>query len=509
LRRSRNRIQKRRMAKAPKVATTIRFGASGETLNRLIASTKRGQIIVGPLGSGKTTTVIQKMLKLCLTQPVDRNGHRRSRWCAIRNTYPDLETTTIPDFREVFTDDIGEFKHSNPPQFNADIPLPDGTRAIFQVWFIAMDQPDDVKKLRGFQLTGGWANEAKELPKSAIDMLDGRLGRYPKRQDLPKGYWHGIIGDTNAPDDDHWIAEASRNPPPGWEVFIQPGGLIKINGKWEPNPLAENLANLPENYYVNVRANKNADWIAVNLGNEFGTVRDGKPVHPDFSRQLHVSRVPLTPWPHLPIICGIDFGRTPAAAIFQIGINNESNAKQVQVLDELVTEDMGARRFGKLLKDHLNNKYAGFKFHFHGDPAGEELTQADEQSPYDMLALSGIDCLPAWTNDPVIRQNALDMFLTEVIKGVPSIIFDPECKTLTRGLEKGYHFRRLQVSGQERYHDRPSKNKFSHVVEGLHYGLLGEGEADALIGFGGATNEQEEVEMNEDFSGWHPSNTGV
>ena len=132
--------------------TTIRFGAAGETLNELVQAVDRVQVIVGPLGSGKTTTTIQKLLKLAITAPVDRNGLRRSRWVAIRNTYPDLETTTIPDFREVFTDDIGEFKHSNPPQYNADIPLADGTRAVFQFWFLALDKPDDVKKLRGFQL---------------------------------------------------------------------------------------------------------------------------------------------------------------------------------------------------------------------------------------------------------------------------------------------------------------------------------------------------------------------
>jgi hypothetical protein len=126
-----------------------------------------------------------------------------------------------------------------------------------------------------------------------------------------------------------------------------------------------------------------------------------------------------------------------------------------------------------------------------------------------MLAVSGIDCLPAWTNDPVIRQNTLDALLTEVVKGKPSIIIDPKCKTLIRGLESGYHYRRLKVSGEERFHDRPAKNKFSHIVEGLHYGLLGEGEADALIGFNENDERMEDIEREPDFSGWHPRNVGV
>jgi hypothetical protein len=494
-------------SKSNPIPTTVKLGAAGETLNQFVADDSRVQVIIGPLGSGKTTTVIQKLLKLCVTQPADRNGHRRSRWAALRNTYPDLETTTIPDFREVFTDDIGEFKHSNPPQFNANILLADGTRAIFQVWFLALDKPDDVKKLRGFQLTGGWANETKELPKAAFDMLDSRVGRYPKRADVNR-FWHGILGDTNAPDDDHWIAEAYREPPLNWKVFKQPGGVIRIAGKWVPNPMAENISNLPENYYVNVMSGKSTDWISVNLGNEFGVVKTGKPIHGDFTRQLHVSKVPLEPHPRLPICVGIDFGRTPAAAIFQIGVNNDSGAKQVKVLSEICTKDMGARRFGKILKDHLNKEFPDFSYHFHGDPTGESMTQADDNSPFDMLAVSGIDCLPAWTNDPVIRWNTLDSLLTEVVRGQPSIIIDPSCKTLIRGLESGYHFRRLQVSGQERFHDRPAKNEYSHVVEALHYGLLGEGEADALIGFSG-NQEMEDFERDPSFVGWHPTNVGV
>lgn len=487
--------------------TTIKFGAAGETLHQLVQDNSRVQIIIGPLGSGKTTTVIQKLLKLCITQKADKNGLRRSRWAAIRNTYPDLETTTIPDFREVFTDDIGEFKHSNPPQYNADIPLADGTRAVFQFWFLALDKPDDVKKLRGFQLTGGWVNETKEVPKSAFDMLDSRIGRFPKRTDLPK-FWHGILGDTNAPDDDHWIAGFWREPPTNWRIFRQPGGVIRVAGKWVPNPLAENVQNLPENYYINVMAGKSQDWISVNLGNEFGTIKDGKPIHADFSRDLHVSKVDLEPWPRLPICVGIDFGRTPAAAIFQIGQNNETGAKQVQVLRELCTEDMGAKMFGKILKDFLNKEFPSHNYHFHGDPSGEDMAQTDDESPFTMLAVSGIDCLPAWTNDPVIRWNTVDSLLTEVVRGKPSIIFDPSCKTLIRGMESGYHFRRLQVTGAERFHDRPAKNKWSHVVEALHYGLLGEGEADALIGFTDS-KEMDEFEKDPDFAGWHPAQTGV
>lgn len=484
------------------VSTTFRFGAAGETLHQYIKDRSRVRIIVGPLGSGKTTTTIQHLLELIVTQKVDSNGERRSRWVAIRNTYPDLETTTIPDFREVFTDDLGTFKRTNPPRFEMDAQLPDGTRVRSEFIFLALDQVEDIKKLRGTQLTGGWLNEAKEIPQEAFSMLDSRIGRYPSRRDLGD-YYHCIVGDTNAPDEDHWIAQAHFEPVKGWRVFVQPGGVMYINGEWVPNPLAENVENLPKGYYEALVQGKRKDWIQVNVANEFGTTRDGKPVHPDFSKDLHVSKRPLAPIPGLPLVIGIDFGRTPASAIFQ-KVN-----RQVRVLRELVTEDMGALKFGKILRTFLNEEFEGYKFQFWGDPAGEHMAQTDDNSPFDMLSVSGIEALPAWTNDFVVRQNALDNLLCTVEEGQPAIIFDPSCKILIRGLDSMYQFKRLRVSGREEYADKPQKNKWSHVCEALHYGLMGIGEADELVGFSGASEEMEEIESDPDFQGWAPTNVGV
>ena len=52
---------------------------------------------------------------------------------------------------------------------------------------------------------------------------------------------------------------------------------------------------------------------------------------------------------------------------------------------------------------------------------------------------------------------------------------------LIGGLAGEYQFRRVQVSGQERYHDQPDKGPTSHIVEALHYGLMGAGETDNLF----------------------------
>ena len=47
---------------------------------------------------------------------------------------------------------------------------------------------------------------------------------------------------------------------------------------------------------------------------------------------------------------------------------------------------------------------------------------------------------------------------------------------LRKGFAGGYHYRRLKVAGDERYHDEPNKNGFSHVHDALQYALSGGGE---------------------------------
>jgi hypothetical protein len=47
---------------------------------------------------------------------------------------------------------------------------------------------------------------------------------------------------------------------------------------------------------------------------------------------------------------------------------------------------------------------------------------------------------------------------------------------LRKGLQGGFHYRRMHIAGTERYTDEPDKNEFSHVVESAEYALLGGGE---------------------------------
>ena len=278
------------------------------------------------------------------------------------------------------------------------------------------------------------------------------------------------------------------NTPPNWWIGIQPGALIRAGGGWQLNPDAENLDNLPDSYYTDQIGGKQESWIRKNLCNEFVYHADGRPIHPDFNEQLHVA-AELHPTPGIPLYIGIDFGRTPAAVIAQKQIDG-----QWYILKELCTQNMGADKFGPLLRAMLNENYPAYDIaEITGDPAGSAMTQTRDETPFDLLAEAGIDAYPAYTNDFEVRVASLDAQLTNLVGGEPAFLVDASCRTLIRGLAGEYQYRRLMVTGQERYQDKPDKGPTSHVCEACHYLLLGAGEGDALFN---QTWQQDEGDMS-------------
>ena len=88
---------------------------------------------------------------------------------------------------------------------------------------------------------------------------------------------------------------------------------------------------------------------------------------------------------------------------------------------------------------------------------------------------------PIKGNDPTIRREALAGPLSRLIDGKPGLLVSPRAKTIRKGLAGGFFYKRIQVAGDERYKDKPFKNKYSHPVEAAEYGLVGAGEGKAII----------------------------
>jgi hypothetical protein len=421
-------------------------------------------------------------------QEPDEEGVRRTRWAVVRNTYRELRDTTLKTWLDWFREDwVGDFRYGDMTH-HIKTNNPDGTRTDMEIMFRALDRPADAKKVLSLELTGAWVNEAREVPKSIIDALADRTGRYPPKN-IVAPTWRGLFMDTNAPDSDHWwfkLAEEER--PEGWEFFRQPPGLIEVDGKWQTNPEAENLDNIETDYYVTRCSGKTRDYIKVYYCNEYGFVQDGKPIYPEYTDHVHCAAEELEPIKGLTIYVGIDFGLTPAAVFGQRTISG-----QWRWIDELVTEDMGTVRFAELLNPMVRHKYRGFEFEFYGDPAGDSRAQTDETTPFQILHGRGILAYPAPSNDPVIRREAVALPLMRLIDGQPGLIISPRCVITRKGMAGGYAYRRLQIAGQERFHDKPDKNRFSHPCEAAQYMMLGAGEGQAVLM--GELHEKEDYEL--------------
>ena len=421
--------------------------------------------IKGPIGSGKSVGMCMEIMRRAMRQRPWKQV-RRSRWVVIRNTYRELVDTTIKTWMDWIPEEAGVWSQQNMTHTITQV-LADGTVLYLEVLFRALDKPSDVKKLLSLELTGGWVNEAKEIPKAVVDMLQGRVGRYPPPKKGGPSWW-GVIMDTNPPDEDHWWFKMFEEElPDNWKGFAQPGGLTAE---------AENIENLPKLYYKNMMSGKDPEWIKVFVHGEYGFVSDGLPVIPEFHDHIHVPSHPIE-FVGDTLYIGVDFGRTPAA-VFAQEING-----QTQVVDELVTFGMGATKFGGLLSERIKGHFPrDVEIIAIGDPAGDNPGEQVDETCIEILQNLGIPIDAAHTNNFTIRREAVAIPLTTLtMQGQPQLIISPSCTMLRKALNGGYKYKRMQVSG-EIFQNKPDKNnKYSHVADALQYMCLGMGKGYDVI----------------------------
>lgn len=468
-------------------APRLKYRPYGKQLEAFGQSSGFMQIIRGPLGSGKTKATLFKLIRLLCEQRPDANGIRKSRIPVIRNTYPELVSTTIKEFQECVHPAMGKVVMGHPPVCNMAFALPDGTSVEAEIVFLALDREDDIRKLRGFQATFAWLSEGRFIPMAVVNEVLSRCDRFPQPGWSP---YVGALMDTNAWDEDHPLEDMHQRALvgelKGWEFFIQPPAVIKaIEGEdgahkslsgswWKVNPYAENLVVLRPQYYARQIAGNTDDWIRVNLANETGLAMDGKAVHPQYQESVHRSDKLLVPLPGIIVNVGMDFGLSPAAALAQ-----RQPSGRWHFFDEVVCEDMGASNFADQLKltcAEWKRQVPGLEFVFRGDPSGDQRVGTDEQTVFQVLRANGIPALPCSTNDPTVRRDALDRPLMRMVNGGPGILISPKCKVLRKGLKGGFQYKRVKVSGGDRYVDKPDKNRFSHVCEAAEYALMDAGE---------------------------------
>ena len=451
-------------------------------------SDKFVSLIVGAVGSTKTSAAIMKIAYEAKRVAPCQDGIRRSRCAVVRNTRQILLDSTIPDFLKWF------------PEGQAGAYLRTELKFILrfddvecEVLFRGLDDSDDVRRLLSVQLSFAFIDEFREIHQDIFDALTGRLGRYPDKsmngvgccEIQPDGTAKTIDklwGASNPPDRDTFWEQYLSDPPENAHVTLQPSGL---------SPEADWLHFLKPDYYENLQQGKTEAWVNVYIHAKFGESLSGKPVFRAFDRERHVAKTPLSVVAQT-VLIGVDAELTPAAVLGQVTYDG-----RLAIHDTLVSEDMGALRFVReKLKPLLAGKFAGRPVVIIIDPAAFQRVQTDERTVADIYKAEGFRVIPARTNTITARIAAVDQYLTRTIEGKEAFVVNSEgCADLIRALAGQY---RYKINNKGNVADTPEKNDASHVADALQYLCL---HADNGSAFGVALQDAREVEVVS-MSGW-------
>lgn len=427
------------------------------------------KMLFGCVGSGKSSACDIAIYMTARSMPKGKDGIRRSKWAVIRNTYSQLTTTTIKTWKDWFPEEIfGRVKGDSPLTHHIkhdDVDL--------EVVFLSVDGPDDIYKLKSFELTGAYVNEAQFIrsPEIITNILE-RTNRYP-------GNIHGgglgkplLIMDCNPPSTNHWIYHKfEREKPDEWAIYKMPPALIKDNdGNWINNPEADFIYQVPDpNYWLNLAKGASDEYINVSLCGKYGVLEEGKAVHPEYNDNLHYVNKHIQANPDIAIGLGWDFGNTPACSVVQ-----QMADGQVVVLDEFWTDYMSVREFAaNEVIPQLDKKYPFWRNNYisRHDPAGQSMN-ADGGTCQSILRELGIISLPADSNAAQYRRDAAKYFLTRLIGGNPGFILTKNCQMLREGFMGKFKYEVIKstlLSDYKMFQPKPLKNIYSHICEALEY----------------------------------------
>lgn len=413
--------------------------------------------IVGPVGSGKTTGIFFKLIYMAGLQeksPID--GIRRTRCVIVRNTGSQLTDTTIKSFNYWFKDgQAGKWKATVK-----DFILRFGDIEC-EVMFRPLDTLDDVDRVLSLEVTFAIIDEFVQIPKAIVDALSARCGRYPPEIEGGATNW-GMWGASNPGNETDWWypfledhgALAEGEEPTNWTYFKQPSGMSED---------AENLENLPGKalYYENLAKGKANHWIKQFIEVEWGYSMNGKPVFPEFNKDLHVSKKPMQPNPTLPLCIGYDPGVHSGLTLGQY-----TNWGQVMVLDELVLEGYSTERMiSERLKPLLRRKYLGYEVLLVPDPSSVNRAQGTDTSV--LRELKKHFAVKEDSNNVIeTRLSPAQYYMMRLTSNGPALLIDPGCVHLIRALVGGYKY---TITKGDITREIPDKNIHSNIADSFTY----------------------------------------
>jgi len=448
---------------------TLTYSPAGPTIEAFHQSNSRFRLLMGPIGSGKSTGCLAEILFRAFEQEPDENGIRYTNWAVVRNTFGDLERTTVASWEKLieyfFPTSVGKpvrrvagIEH-NLRVKNAD----DGTMIHCDVTFLSLDGEGAIGKLMSMQLHGAFINECYLIDWTIVQELLSRIGRTAGFGNSAPMTWSGLWMDTNPPDDTNWVyKKVEDDRPPGLEVFKQPPAVIKVNGEWQINPDAENIQNHPkgERYWLDLIEDGLAeDWISVRMAMKYGFVKSGALIIDEYSEATHCPDQEFGVDTVIPkVYVGIDFGIWSSVAFTQ-----QDKFGRWRCFDEETACDTNTASFAEAVViprcREIMAKYQAVGvsitfeqlFVFTGDPAGNQRQRGNPGAQTDFAILQdyGINASPAYTNVFETRREALNRACRSFTKGEPRFRLSRSCKTLRRALNSRYVFQKVGVKHDE------------------------------------------------------------
>lgn len=466
--------------------------------------------IIGPVGSGKTMTAAQKLLRVGALQrgvKDERTGitRRRARCGVIRESYPNIEANVLKSWFNLVPEEEGKFSWRAPYVHTFSKVLRrdqvDG-RPIdildMEVEFRAIGDKTVEEITRGWEINAAWIDEYDLQPPQLLSFLTGRVGRFSD-MDASLVVDPQIIASLNMPYIDNHaykllvdeeLGELDPNKDPDLaaalngrklvECFIQPDALSEK---------AENIHNLAggRGYYVlQAAANKNVPGYSDRMiRNKPIPMQFGQPVNPGFQYVDHV-REGLEFDPRRKLIVGMDQGLFAAAVALQRDPMGNIRTLRERVFmreDGKALADIGPTAFGNAVKAMLAEHFPDVRedwIRVVCDPAafnGGDRVDNEVDWVRAVAKVLGLKIHRAKSNSPNLRNSAIWNAMDK--RG--GYLVDKRCKHLIKAHLGGYRYAKAEMAatgtggGEVKGHLEIANTIYTHVADAEQYGAL-EGE---------------------------------
>jgi len=426
-------------------------------------------LLNGPIGSAKTASLARKNVFEATRMLPWNNGVRTYVVTKVRDKYVNMWTATIPSWWKLFPKEaFPEWNGSDGRPANHVVRWRDQWGDVELIAkFRAFGEAGDEEDTRGWECTDAEFDEWDLMEERFTTALSGRTAREPARDIL--GRPGRMYGACNAPDVTSYIfRDFWENPPPGYRLYRQPGGL---------DPGAEYPPGISRAYYDDLIAkNVHRPWyIKRMVHNRPGFTRDADVVYPGFDDDRHMAKATIPVIPSLPVLVGVDGGLTPAAVWMQ-----ELPKGQLRVLAHVALETSGMIALSREMLRVEAQRFPKCEFVSVCDPsmaAGEETEERSDRARLSELLGRRVELAPS--NNPEERHDPLRRYMERTLEtGEPALTIDPSCMPLRRGFNQTFCYHRARGSNER---SRVVKNPDSHPCEAAEYAAMETGHGHARL----------------------------